>query len=100
MTSGEPGSQLPAFGGLLLLLIRGVLLWLVVPASLLWWVFAWPFLRRRQVRLSQLLGWVDLNLVAAIECTLLRPLVRSRLAWTPVSAMPTVKHRIGFLDPV
>jgi len=83
---------------LLLLLVRGVLLWLVIPATFVWWLAAWPVLRRRGVRLVQLIGWVDLNLIAAIERSILRPLVASPLPWTPAKALPYISHRIGLLD--
>jgi hypothetical protein len=85
--------------GLLLVLIRGLLLWLVVPAAVLGWLVAWPLLRRRQVRMGQFLGWVDLNLVAWIEHTILRAAIRSPRAWTPAIAMPAIKHRIGWSHP-
>jgi len=98
MTPTEQRQPRSVCGGLLLLLIRGGLLWVVIPLSFGWWCCAWPFLRRRQVRLAQFLGWVDLNLVAGIERTVLRPLIRVRRDWTPASAMSTVSHRIGFLD--
>lgn len=91
--------QLPFVAGLVLLLIRGALLWLVVPVAVVAWIVGWPFFRYRKVRCAQLLGWADLNLIAAIEHTLLRPLIRSRLPWIPPSAMSTVSHRIGLADP-
>jgi hypothetical protein len=51
-------------GGLVVLVLRGLLLWLVVPIA----VIAWPVVRARQrksgVSLGQYLGWIDLNLVA------------------------------------
>jgi hypothetical protein len=92
-------TRLPVLVALLLLAIRGVLLWLLVPLALLWWVVAWPVLRRRSVRLAQLLGWADLNLVAAIERSILRPLIGSPLPWVPASELSAVTHRIGFTDP-
>jgi hypothetical protein len=87
-------------GGLSLLLIRGLLLWLVVPLGLVLWLLLWPLLRARRVRLGQFLGWMDLNLVALLQHSLLRPLFVSRAPWIPASGLPSVSHRIGFLDPV
>jgi hypothetical protein len=83
---------------LVLLVVRGVLLWLVVPLTVLGWLLAWPFRRRKPVHLAQLLGWMDLNLIAAIEHSILRPVISSPLQWTPLSALLTVSHRIGLLD--
>jgi hypothetical protein len=84
---------------LLLLLIRGVLLFLVIPAGLVWWLVAWPILRRRRIRLAQLLGWLDLNLIAAIEHSILRPVIASPLPWTHAKALPSTSHRIRLSDP-
>jgi hypothetical protein len=49
--------------------------------------------------MGQFLGWVELNLVAWIEHTILRAAIRSPRAWTPAIAMPTIKHRIGWSHP-
>jgi len=91
--------RLSAAAGLLLLLIRGVLLWLTIPLSVLAWPFMWPVLRRRRVNLGQFLGWVDLNLVASIERSILRPLIRAPFAWTSTLEMSNVTHRIALTDP-
>jgi hypothetical protein len=85
--------------GFSLLMIRGLLLWLVVPLATVLWLPLWPLLRAQNVSIGQFLGWVDLNLVALIERTVLRPLLRNRFPWTAVRAMPDVTHRIGILDP-
>lgn len=91
--------RLPFGVALLLLAIRGVLLWLLIPLGTIYWLMVWPILRRRQVHLLQLLGWIDVNLVAAIERTILRPLISEPLPWTPASALPRVTHRIRLTDP-
>ena len=52
--------RLPITVVLILLGMRGVLLWLVVPLSLIAWPCLWPILRRHNIRLAQFLGWVDL----------------------------------------
>lgn len=82
----------------ILLAIRGVLLWIVVPMGVLAWLFLGVVLSRRGVTLGQLLGWLDLNLLAVIERTVLRPWVRSPLSWTPAAELPKVKHRVRALD--
>lgn len=83
-----------------LLLIRGFLLWVVVPLGVVFWLLLWPYLRFKRVRLGQLLGWIDLNLVAFIERTMLRPLLPDRVPWTPARALPNISHRIGPHDPL
>lgn len=54
---------------LLLLFARGMLLWLVVPLGSVVWllVISW----RGKVTLGAFLGWLDLNLVAALQRSLL-----------------------------
>jgi len=84
---------------LLLLLVRGVLLWVVVPVSAVVWLCLAIRLRRRGVGLGRFLGWVDLNLVAALQRTVLRPFFPSPLRWTRWREIETVTHRVGRLDP-
>lgn len=84
--------------GLALLCLRGVLLWIVIPLAALAWLPVSVRLRRRGVKLGQFLGWIDLNLVAFLERTILRPLFCSPIQWTPTRAMPEVTHRVGALD--
>jgi hypothetical protein len=99
--NGRERSQvrLPIIPGLLLLGIRGIALWLVIPVSLIAWPCLWPILRRRNTRLSQFLGWVDLNLISAIEHSVLRPLIAVPFPWTSPRELPNVTHRIGISDP-
>jgi predicted tellurium resistance membrane protein TerC len=87
-------------GGLAALLIRGVLLWLVVPLATLWWLVARAAGRTRGIPLGQFLGWIDLNLIAGIQRTIMRPFVRSPVDWVPASDMRQVTHRLRVTDPV
>lgn len=91
--------RLPVISGLILLSVRGVLLWIVIPISMLIWILGWPVWRRKAVGLGQLLGWADLNLVCCIHHSVLRPFVRNPIRWTPLAEMPQVTHRIGLIDP-
>lgn len=93
------GQAVAAVGGFALLVVRGVLLWLVAPAGFVWWLVAWPWFRSRRVRLGQVLGWLDLNLIAAISHSLLRPLLRQPARYWTVDEMPTITHRILASDP-
>jgi hypothetical protein len=92
-------SQNSFTANLVLLFLRGILLWLVVPVATISWLVLWIGLRRRGVSLGRFLGWVDLNLVAALSRTVLRPLFRNPARWVPVSDMPQVTHRVHPLDP-
>jgi hypothetical protein len=94
----EESPQKSLGAALVLLVLRGVLLWIVVPIGILAWLFLAVILRRRGVTIGQFLGWLDLNLVAAIEGTVLRPWVRSPLSWTPRDQLPSVTHRVGAMD--
>lgn len=100
MSSGRsPELRLPLLTGLIILLVRGVLLWLVVPLAFLFWLIGWLHWHRRRVSLGKMLGWADVNLIAVIQRSLLRPLVRYPLARTPLAELPTVTHRIRTIDP-
>jgi hypothetical protein len=88
-----------AVGGVAFLFLRGVLLWVVVPVGSVWWLVAWPWFRSRRVRLGQVLGWLDLNLVAAISHTVFRPLLRQPARYWRTDEMPAVTHRILVIDP-
>lgn len=81
-----------------LLLIRGVLLWVVIPVAACAWLPAALWLRRRGVRLGHFLGWVDLNLIAFLARGALRPFFRAPPAWVPADAMAEVTHRVTGLD--
>lgn len=96
----SPELRFRIFTGLILLLIRGVVLWLLIPLVSLFWIFGWFYWRRRRVSLGQMLGWADINLIAAIQRGLLRPLIRYPSVWTPISELPTTTHRIRCIDPV
>lgn len=90
----------PVVGGLMLLFLRDILLWIVIPLAILAWLPAGYSLHRRGVSLGQFLGWVDLNLVACLERTILRPLFRAPLPWVPARSIAAVTHRVTWFDPV
>ena len=97
--TNRPLLRFPLFTALALLLIRGVLLWVVIPIGLIWWVVGLPAWHQRGVRLRQFIGWLDLNLVAFIQRTVLRPLVRHPLVWVPVADIKNVRHFVRLSDP-
>lgn len=82
----------------MLLTVRGLLLWLIVPLGLVLWPFVATRLRTRGVGLGQFLGWLDLNLIAAIQRSLARGLFEKPVPWIPLAAAPGVSHRIHMLD--
>jgi len=85
-------------GTLVLLTVRGLVLWLVVPLTLLLWPVVSLALRRRGVSLGQFLGWVDLNLISAIQRLLGDLLFDAPIPWTPFVAASKLKHRIYGID--
>ena len=86
-------------GGLLVVVLRGLFLWLVVPIA----VLAWSVVRARQrtsgVSLGQYLGWIDLNLIAGLQRLATPMLIRHPIAWTPRADLATVTHRLRATDP-
>jgi hypothetical protein len=88
---------------LVMLLFRGVLLWLVVPLAALVGVVVKPYRRMmgRPVKTGQVIGWADLNLVALLERGVLRPLFSDPQPFVPWAEVAQVTHRVNFLlDPV
>lgn len=82
-----------------LLVIRGVLLWLIVPMSFVVWVVAALWLVPRGATLGKFLGWIDSNFIFLIERTLLRPFFSEPThLWIHFSDVSRVSHRVGGLD--
>jgi hypothetical protein len=80
--SGElAGSKELLYSGTVLV-VRGLLLWVIVPATVLAWLIALPVHLGARVitgrwlfpRLRQLIAWSDEYLIISIERTLLRPM--------------------------
>ena len=90
--------SMSAFVGLILLSIRGLLLWIVVPVSLCFWIVTWPIQRRHSIRLAAFLGWADLFLISIIERSVLRPFVDEPIGFIPLKDISKVTHRIGAAD--
>jgi hypothetical protein len=95
----DGGRRNSFIAGLLLLLVRGVLLWVVIPIAICAWPFVYPRLRKKGVGFGQFLGWVDLNLMASLSQTVLRPLFRAPVEWVAWREMPEVTHRVAWNDP-
>ena len=91
-----------ALSPLMILVLRGVLLWLVIPVTVVAWVVTYPVavLLGKGVRLPQVLGWADLNLIAALQRLLPARQVEARVAFVGWQQIGSVTHRIGFADPV
>jgi len=85
---------------LTLLFVRGFFLWLQIPLVTLWWLLTFPLWHRRHVSLGGLLGWADINFIALVDKSILRPFVKDRMKWLPVKAAGSVTHRISTLDPM
>jgi hypothetical protein len=82
---------------LVLLWVRGVLLWIVVPAATALWFVLWPVWHRRHVSIGALLGWADLGLTALLARAV-APSVVAGLELPPLKDASSVTHRIGFFD--
>ena len=95
------GSGLEAIALFVLLVVRGWLLWLVIPLAFLGWLVMSPIrvmLSKPYIALGKLIGWVDMNLTAAIGEVLVRPFGR-RSDFTPWSRVLSIEHRVSIIDP-
>jgi len=97
----RPAGGLEAIAWFVLLAVRGLLLWLVVPLALLLWLLLTPMraiLHRSFISPGKVIGWADLNLTAAVGHILIRPFGRP-VGFTPWSGMASVDHRVSVIDP-
>ncbi|ANJ28384.1 hypothetical protein ATC03_18450 [Agromyces aureus] len=85
-----------------LLVIRGVLLWILIPVGFVLWlvIFGWS----ARVGLGNFLGWLDLNLTAALQRALGLPTRTTgtlrKEEFVPMRLMQMVTHRIHIVrDP-
>lgn len=83
-----------AVGGLILLALRNVFLWIAVPLAMIVWLAIAPWMLRHKTGIGTFIGWVDLNLIALLERSLLRPFFAAPAAWVPVRQMASVRHRV------
>ncbi|MFC9560546.1 hypothetical protein [Agromyces sp. NPDC056965] len=80
---------------ILMLFMRGVLLWAVTPLAALSWIVLGPL---TGASLGACVGWFDVNLMVFLLRFVLRPLARdSELSWVPLAKMKTTEHRFRFL---
>jgi hypothetical protein len=93
------GRRNSVVGGLLVLVVRGVLLWIVMPVALVVWPFIRVSQRSARVTFGQYLGWVDLNLIACVQRIATPLLVRHPIAWTSARDMSEITHRLRATDP-
>ena len=84
---------------LALLVVRGALLWVVIPLGLVVWVGLTPWVLPRRISLGQFWGWLDLNLVAGLQRSAFRPVFAARLPWVKWGELADVEHRVSILDP-
>lgn len=72
-------------GFFLMLCVRGLALWIVWPVAFVVWVVRIPVgvARHRHLRLRQVAGWFDTNLIALLESSLLRPFFPTPTRFVP-----------------
>lgn len=93
-----------ALGGIsvfALLVVRGLLLWIVIPVGfVVWLLFGWIL----GAGPGQFLGWVDVNLIAALQRVLVHRIngewPMPRVAFVPIGMLRSVRHRVHVFDPV
>ncbi len=86
-----------------LLLVRGLILWIVIPVGFVLWLLVFGWLLR--VGPGQFLGWLDVNLIAALQRVLIRPvggeLPMPIVEFVPFRMLRSVSHRVHLVyDPV
>ena len=100
MGDPTPEWRLPWLSATVFLIVRGCLLWVVIPMTFVGFILLWPYWRRERASLGQLLGWADLNLAATLMRSVFRPFVINPPKWTSIERLTEVNHRISFIDPL
>lgn len=76
------------------LLLRGLYIWLLIALGALAGVCAYPLMMRRDITISQIITWLDLNAMAMLFHTLFRPLKNStQVPWVRLKDLPDISHR-------
>ena len=79
----------------ILLTLRGLLLWIVIPLGTLAWLVSVAFTRRS---LAVFLRWSDANMVSVLESTILRPLFPQPVRWFTLREAADVRYRVRASD--
>ena len=56
------------------------------------------WLTGRRVRIGQVIGWADLNLIASLQGPIFRPFVSDPRPFVAWSDLGSVTHRVGLAD--
>lgn len=96
--SEPPRAALSPLAGLLVLLARGILLWLVVFVAFVVWLFVLSWRIPARATLGECVGWFDWNLLAFLQTFVFSSLIREPLArYLPWSEMWGLLHRARLL---
>lgn len=95
---GPTREALGDVSALALLLVHGISLWIIIPIGFTLWLLALSWTAR--LGLGEFLGWLDLNLIAALHRAMVRPFNGSRVEFVPARLIQTVIHRIHVVDPI
>ena len=83
-------------GVLVVMTVRGALLWLLVPIGTFIWVLTLEGARRPPVSLGAFLSWLDNNLAYGLVHRPMTPLFPTApVKWIPASERSIVTHRIS-----
>lgn len=94
-------TPLPPLPALLLLFIRGLALWLLIPIAFVFWIVAFIWLARYTKSLPQFISWVDYNFVVSLERGPLRLLIPQPFSeWLPLRRIGELKARTNLNDMV
>jgi hypothetical protein len=89
-------TELPLVPGIILLVVRGLALWLIVPFGFVSWLLAVPWMVSHGHSPRLWISWIDYNFCVALERGPLRPLMpRPLLDWLSIERMDELKARTG-----
>ena len=91
-----PSSPNDMAAGILLVLIRGLFLWVLIPIGTFAWIATLPWSKST---IGNFLGWLDNNQIAVLQRGILRVgFPEPSYRWVHFRELQTVKHRIRFGD--
>jgi hypothetical protein len=84
---------------LVLLFIRGFLLWFLMPVGVVIWLVGAIWFVPRAATLGRFLAWVDNNFIIVLERTILRPFFYEPThSWVRFADVSKITHRVRLND--
>jgi hypothetical protein len=93
-----PELRFPTITKLLVLTLHGLIMWITVPLSYVVTCSTLPIWRRRGASIAEVVGWIDLNVIALMFKTVARPLVITTPKWVSLEDAKSSGFRVSILD--